>query len=52
MQDGDQFVLLVEVMRKAQIAYSFKRRPDYAKKKKEKEKLVDEYIFNLKEKGK
>mgnify|MGYP003154255838 FL=1 len=51
MQDGDQFVLLVEAMRKAQLAYSFKRRPDYAKKKKEKEKLVDEYIFSLKEKG-
>jgi hypothetical protein len=51
MQDGDQFVLLVEAMRKAQIAYSFKRRPDYAKKKKEKEKLVDNYMLSLKSRG-
>ena len=51
MEDGDQFVLLVEAMRKAQLAYSFKRRPDFAKKKKEKEKLVDEYILSLRHGG-
>jgi hypothetical protein len=51
MQEGDQFVLLVEAMRKAQVAYSMKRRPDFAVKKKQKEKLVDSYILSLKRGG-
>lgn len=48
MKDGDEFFLLVEAMRKAQMAYEIKRQPTHAKKKKEKEQLVDKYILSLK----
>lgn len=51
MNEGNEFVLLVEAMRKAQIAYEFKRQPMYAAKRREKEKRVDKYILSLKRRG-
>ena len=51
MNEGDEFVLLVEAMRKAQMAYEIKRQPMTASKKKEKEKRVDKYILSLKRGG-
>ena len=51
MRDGDEFVLLVEAMRKAQMAYEIKRQPMYAAKRREKEKRVDKYILSLKRLG-